>query len=135
MAKGIKKLEKQIKEAKKEISQLKENSESKKEGDAESKLKREIQDLESRKQDFKGFKGFFMKAGINKEINMRKRHLQNINLLPALKKQAEVVKTATEVQKAKAELRELQRRNNVTFEDLSGLETKKKGINLGDLGL
>ena len=84
-----------------------------------SKIKEEIADLESKKKQAsegkKGFRKFFTGVGYNKEINERRKILGTVQGTEKARGQIQLLKQRTELEKAKTEFKEAQKKNQVNF--------------------
>lgn len=129
-----KKAQEKIKQLSKEISVLKSKEKIQDiEKGQESKIKTELKALQEQKQSVpSGFKGFFIKAGINKQINERRKVLTAGLREQQAKALTKQVRTQTELEKAKLELKEVKAKNRIDF-DVFGDKQGSKAIKTQDI--
>lgn len=97
-------------------------------------VKGEISELEKRKQNVgKGVKGFLRKAAINREIYEKKKYLTASERTKIMSRQTEMTKKAIELEEARQKLGELNKKQQVSFDSLGGINTGFKSININDL--
>lgn len=99
--------------------------------DYTKKVRSEIVQLEALKEKSgKGVRGFLRKMVLQKKISERRQFLSTKDKLVRVKQQTEFVKARVGFEKAKEELKETKKKQQVDF---GGLLTPPKKIELGDI--
>jgi len=105
-------------------------------GKRKEELKKEITQLEEQKKIApKGIKGFLQRGAINKAIYQRKSILKGELREESLKRKISGTRQQIELQKAKNELQELRKKQQVDFSGISGFgyPAQKKQVKIEDL--
>lgn len=85
----------------------------------ETKVKKEIEELESKRQNVgKGFGGFLRGLSLNKAISDKKKIFNQKDKIKIIQGQTELGRAMLEREKIKSELKDLKQKNQVDFDSL-----------------
>jgi hypothetical protein len=122
------------KKAKKTLQDYEELKKKESQNNYNARLKEEIKNLEEKKkQQPSGFKGTFIKFGINKSIYDKKAILKAEQRSVQATRLTDQYKKQIELEKAKGQLLDLRKKNQVSFDGLGGFNKESKQLRYEDL--
>ena len=95
-----------------------------------SRTTKEINELQEKKKSLKGFRGFVQKLSINAAINQRRAGLNAVTRTEAMGHQTVLLRKQLEYEKAKKELNEVRKSNQIDFNPYT---VGKKNISVDDI--